>query len=467
MANTKKPLPNNPPNLRHSSKRLAGHPAGDVAERLQTHVKSLLLPLVQSGKTLLLAFSGGLDSRVLLELLELARRDLNFDLRAMHIHHGLSPNADDWASFCSATCVSLNVPLQIVHVQVPPNSGLGLEAAARNARYEALMRESADYILLAHHQDDQAETLLLQLMRGAGAKGLSGMAKRDEGRRLLRPLLDIPRTELVAFAQQRSLQWIEDESNHDVGYDRNYCRHQILPVLEQRFPAARHTLARSAAHIAEASQLLDELAEIDAAQYQKGQQLNLAGLASMSEPRARNLLRWWLSSNQQALPSSQRLQEMLRQLLSARTDAGVKIAVDSANGVWLRRYRGFAYLEFNATTLPIAMVWQGESELRLPDNSRLVFEQKTGGGLAFERLGINKLRISHRIGGERFKPELAKPTRTLKHLLQEANMPPWQRERLPLIYCDDVLAVVPGVGVACSMQAGEQEPGLVIAWQQA
>jgi tRNA(Ile)-lysidine synthase len=467
MANTKKSLPNNLPNLRSSSKRLAGHPAGDVAERLQTHLKSLLLPIVQSDKTLLLAFSGGLDSRVLLELLALARRDLHFDLRAVHVHHGLSSNADDWASFCRATCASLNVPLQIVHVQVPLNSGLGLEAAARNARYEVLMKEPADYILLAHHQDDQAETLLLQLMRGAGPKGLSGMAKQDESRRLLRPLLDIARTELAAFAQQRSLQWIEDESNHDVGYDRNYCRHQIMPVLEQRFPAAKHTLARSAAHIAEAAQLLDELAEIDAAQYQQGQQLNLAGLASMSEPRARNLLRWWLSSNQQALPNSLRLQEMLRQLLNARTDAGVKIAVDSANGVWLRRYHGLAYLEFNATALPIAMVWQGEPELRLPDNSRLVFEQKTGCGLAFERLGINKLRISHRMGGERFKPELAKPTRTLKHLLQEANMPPWQRERLPLIYCDDVLAVVPGVGVACSMQAGEQEPGLVIAWQQA
>jgi tRNA(Ile)-lysidine synthase len=466
MANTKKSLPNNLSNLRSSSKRLAGHPAGDVAERLQTHLKSLLQPIVQSDKTLLLAFSGGLDSRVLLELLALARRDLYFDLRAVHVHHGLSPNADDWASFCRVTCASLNVPLQVVHVQVPLNSGLGLEAAARNARYEALMKEPADYILLAQHQDDQAETLLLQLMRGAGPKGLSGMAKQDESRRLLRPLLDIARTELVAFAQQRSLQWIEDESNHDVGYDRNYCRHQVLPVLEQRFPAAKHTLARSAAHIAEASQLLDELAEIDAAQYQQGQQLNLAGLASMSEPRARNLLRWWLSSNQQALPNSLRLQEMLRQLLNARTDAGVKIAVDSANGVWLRRYHGLAYLEFNATALPIAMVWQGEPELRLPDNSRLVFEQKTGCGLAFERLGINKLRISHRMGGERFKPELAKPTRTLKHLLQEANMPPWQRERLPLIYCDDVLAVVPGVGVACSMQAGAQEQGLVIAWQQ-
>ena len=471
MANSKKQQSSSPSNSRKKSRRLpasaAALSATDATANLKTHLETFLLSVVRPGQTLLAAFSGGLDSRVLLELLAELRDSMGFGLRAMHVHHGLSPNADDWAGFCSTTCASLNVPLQIVHVEVPRNNGLGLEAAARNERYDALMQEPADYILLAHHQDDQAETLLLQLLRGAGAKGLSGMAMHDEARKLLRPFLDISRAELVAFAKQRGLQWIEDESNHDVGYDRNYCRHHILPVLEQRFPAAKQTLARSAAHIAEASQLLDELAEIDAAQYLKDQQLDLAGLAGMSEARARNLLRWWLSSHRQVMPNSHRLQEMLRQLLNAKADAAIKIAVDSANGVWLRRYRGVAYLEFNAFNSPIALVWQGESELLMPDNSRLLFEQKMGCGLAFERLGIHKLRISHRIGGERFKPESAKPTRTLKHLLQEANIPPWQRERLPLIYWDDVLAVVPGVGVACSMQASENETGLVIAWQQA
>lgn len=460
--------------MRKQTQHRAELAAEKSATHLKAHLEAFLLPILRPGQTLLLAFSGGLDSRVLLELLAPLQKTMGFTLRAMHVHHGLSPNADDWAEFCSATCSSLHIPLHIAHVQVPANSGTGVEAAARKVRYEALCSDAADYIILAHHEDDQAETLLLQLLRGAGAKGLSAMAMHDENRRLLRPLLDIPRSKLLSFAQQHDLRWIEDESNNDQAYDRNYCRHQIMPLLGQRFPAASHTLARSAAHIAEASQLLDDLAQIDAAQYVKEQQLDVTGLASLTEARARNLLRywlssWWLSSQlpsyQQNLPTAHRLQEMLRQLLSAKNDAGIKIAVDSANGVWLRRYRGFAYMEFNTVSLPIAMVWQGEAELRMPDNSRLIFEPCKGSGLAVERLGIHKLRISHRLGGERFKPELARPTRTLKHLLQEANIPPWQRERMPLVYCDDVLAVVPGIGVACTLQAAPDEAGLVISWQ--
>ena len=450
-----------PEQTQHRKARAAQKPL----THLRQHLEAFLLPILQPNQTLLIAFSGGLDSRVLLELLAALQKNLNFTLRAMHVHHGLSPNADVWAEFCQATCASLHVPLAISKVKVVTDSGTGVEAAARSARYQALYADSADYIVLAHHEDDQAETLLLQLLRGAGAKGLAAMAMYDENRRLLRPLLNISRSELLAFAKQNNLRWIEDESNENLSYDRNYCRHQVLPVVEQRFPAARQTLARSASHIAEASQLLDELAEIDAVNYVRDGQLSVVGLGSLSEARARNLLRWWLASYHQSPPAAQRLHEMLRQLLNARKDASIKIAVDSAKGVWLRRYREFAYMEFNAIDLPIAMVWQGEAELHLPDHSRLIFERAKGQGLAMERLGINKLRISHRLGGERFKPELDKPTRTLKHLLQEAKIPPWQRERLPLVYSDDVLAVVPGIGVACSLQAGPNEIGLVISWQ--
>lgn len=438
----------------------------DAAEHLRQHVQTHLASIVKPGQTLLLAYSGGLDSRVLLELLTGLRATLGFTLHAMHIHHGLSSNADHWTEFCKASCTALAVPLTVVRVTLPENSGLGIEAAAREARYIALMEAGADYVVLAHHENDQAETLLLQLLRGAGAKGLSGMAVYDANRCLLRPLLDIPRAQLLAYAQAAGLQWIEDESNADEAYDRNYCRHQILPVMQQRFPAATHTLARSAAHLAEAASLLDVLAEVDSGQYSQGQQLDVTGLANLPEPRARNLLRWWLSRRGLAMPNSVRLQEMLRQLLSARADTGLKIAADSANGIWLRRHRGLAYLEHEASAAPIAMLWQGEDELVLPDGSRLLFTRQVGAGLAIDRLGIKKLRISQRLGGERFKPDLNKPTRTLKHLLQEANMPPWLRDRLPLIYSDDVLAIVPGIGVSCCLQAGENETGLVVTWQQ-
>lgn len=422
----------------------------------------------------MLGFSGGLDSRVLLQMLAGMQRKSGFQLKAMHVHHGLSPNADHWATFCQNICTELEVPIQIVHVNVPKNSGLGIEASARAARYAALLNDGADYVVLAHHQDDQAETLLLQLLRGAGVKGLSAMAAADTKKRLLRPLLAVSRAELEAYASAHALQWIEDESNEDTSLDRNFCRHQIFPLLQQRFPAVKKTLARSASHMAEAALLLDELAAMDAVspadqRPMDAVSLSLQNLNTLSEARARNLLRWWLARNHQPMPSSVRLQEMLRQLQGAKADASIKLAVHSAKGVWLRRYQGFAYLEFDGENAnpTIAMVWQGEPELRLPDNSRLLFTQQRGRGLAFERLSIHKLRISQRMGGEQFKPDPAKPTRTLKHLLQEAKIPPWQRQHLPLIYSDDTLAIVPGIGVACSLQARENELGLLAIWEQA
>lgn len=433
--------------------------ADDVA--LQAHVYNALQHANCLNKPLLLAFSGGLDSCVLLHLLAALKRQADFNLRAMHVHHGLSPNAGRWAEFCSDVCLQLGVPLQVVHVQVEQDSGQGVEAAARTVRYQTLLAATADYVVLAHHQDDQAETLLLQLLRGAGVKGLSAMGALDLNKRLLRPLLDISRAELQAYAERQGLRWMEDESNSDTAYDRNYCRQRILPVMLERFPAAKSTLARSAAHMAEAAQLLDELAAMDAGQHVCGRQLKVSGLADLAEPRARNLLRWWLSANQQRAPSSDRLREMLSQLLSAKADARIKLTLADAA---IRRYRDFAYLEQAVPASAIAMSWQGEAELQLPDSSRLVFERKTGEGLALERLGISRLRISNRLGGERFKPDLARPTRTLKHLLQEAAMPPWLRERLPLVYCEDTLAVVPGVGVACELQARPDEAGLTVTW---
>ena len=451
MASSKKPHPS-----RSSLSSTENH--------LIKHLEGILRPLVQPQQKLLLAFSGGLDSRVLLDLLVKLKPVLEFELHAMHVHHGLSPNADKWSYFCIETCHDLGVPITVERVEVPRNNHLGIEATARKARYTVLNAAEADFILLAHHQDDQAETLLLQMLRGAGIKGLSAMAEHDVERRYVRPLLNVSRAALFSFARQHNLQWVEDESNTDVAYDRNYLRHQILPVMEARFPAARKTLARTTSHLAEAYHLLDELAELDAKQCIQGEQLDLSTLASLSEPRARNLLRWWLSFHELAMPSSKRLQEMLRQLLHARRDAALKIAV--GDDLWLRRYRDFAYLEATGTIRSGGLTWQGESELQLPDGTKLLFEEKVGTGLAAKRLGITRLQIRYRQGGERFKPAANRPTRTLKHLLQEAGMPPWERERLPLIHHGESLAVVPGFGVAADLQADATEFGLEITWQQ-
>ena len=414
---------------------------------------------------LAVAFSGGLDSCVLLHLLAAINKTLPFQLSAHHVHHGLSVNADAWADFCALTCANLRVPLTISKVKINKNSGLGVEATAREARYSALLSTDAQFICLAHHQDDQAETLLLQLARGAGVKGLAGMAAVSG--KLLRPLLDVPRSHLVAYAKQHQLTWIEDESNTDTTFDRNFMRHKVLPILEESYPSIRQTFGRSAQHMAQASNLLDELAALDAANcaYIAGsKQLQLQTLAQLSQARVNNVLRWWLAQLGAALPSAMQLQQISQQLLQASADANILIKL-SANLV-LRRFQGNAYLVngLPAVDASMCLEWRSEEAITLPDQTRLLFSQQLGQGIALRHMASKKLTIRYRQGGETIKPQANRPTRRLNALLQTIGMPPWQRECLPLIWLDDVLATIPNVAVDAGLQAGSDEMGLAVSW---
>jgi tRNA(Ile)-lysidine synthase len=425
--------------------------------------------------TLLLALSGGLDSCVLLHLLAALKQTIPFHLYAMHVHHGLSANADAWADFCVAQCRELNLPLEVVHVNVEKNSKLGIEATARKLRYEALFNYTInntidntqpDFIVTAHHQDDQAETLLLQLLRGAGIKGLASMATIDKSRRLLRPLLNVSRSALQDYAKQHGITWCDDESNENTEFERNFVRHEVLPVVQARYPAIKTVLARTASHLAEANDLLDTLAKIDAESILKENKLCLQGLSALDTPRAKNLLRWWFAKNHLAMPSAEHLSEIVEQLLNAKVDANVSIQLhlnNQAQYLTLKRYQQNAYLIQTQKTQPFDLAWNGEPLLALPNGGYLQFKQVIGTGLAL-KFGMDKLRIANRDGGERFKPNVLRPTRTLKHLLQEANIPPWRRDNLPLIYWHDTLAFVPDIGVAHELQAAENEPGLEIVW---
>lgn len=455
-----------------TSNPVSSHPA--TSHPLSTQFNQFLIENVQASHltpTLLLALSGGLDSVVLLHLLAEARLSIPFQLHAMHVHHGLSANADSWADFCVAQCHKLNVPLQVVRVNVAQNpdyknSEQGIEAEARQLRYNALFNyvvdgKTPDFVVTAHHQDDQAETLLLQLFRGAGVKGLASMAALDKARRLLRPLLDVSRQALHAYATQYDLKWCDDESNDNTQYDRNFVRHEVLPVLQSRFKSVNSVLARTAGHMAEASELLEALASQDAEPLLQNNTLCLQGLSQLSVARAKNVLRWWFSQNGLAMPATEHLNEIVDQLLHAKKDSDLNIKMQH---LYLRKYQQRAYLCEDKTALPFDMVWDGEPELMLPSGGKLLFNQVTGSGLAIN-LGMTKLRISNRDGGERFKPDAQRPTRTLKYLLQEINIPPWQRLYLPLIYWEDKLAFVPGVGIAHGLAAKSGEPGLEIVWQ--
>lgn len=432
-----------------------------LSQQLQAFLADVFLSRNLVNPKLVLAFSGGLDSCVLLHLLVQVNKILPFQLSAQHVHHGLSPNADLWAGTCENVCQQLNVPFAITKVQVS-NQGLGLEAAAREVRYEALSQTKVDFILLAHHQDDQAETFLLQLARGAGVKGLAGMAAVSD--KLLRPLLDVPRKTLLEYAKQHRLTWVEDESNADSKFDRNFIRHEILPVLAKQYPAIRQTISRSAQHMAEANALLDEIAAADVQSCLLDKTLNLRQLKQLSTPRIHNAMRWWLLENQCHLPSAAQLQQITQQLFNAKTDATVKIKVSATHT--LQRYRDRAFLLMDNSTAPaINLLWQGEETLHLPDGTQLLFTKALGQGFALNRVPNIKLRIKNREGGERFRPESGRPSRSLKTILQTCEIPPWQRAQLPLIFMDETLVMIPNIGVDINFKAHADEMGLLVRWQ--
>lgn len=445
-------------------------------QTLLLQVKDSLLEAFESighsTPAVLLAFSGGLDSTVLLHLLTQLRDQIPFQLKAMHVHHGLSSNATYWAEHCQEVCVQHHVPLLISHVKVDVKSGLGVEASARNARYQALFQEASDLICLAHHQDDQAETLLLQLTRGAGVKGLSGMAAVDFQKKLLRPLLNVDRAALEKYAHQHQFSWIEDESNLDTTFDRNFIRHDVLPILQAQYPAIKKTLSRTARHMAEASQLLEELASIDAknaileSTESVFNKLDVSKLATLSEARAKNLVRWWLSLNQSKLPqllmpSADVLAQVLHQLLNAKSDALVKVKL--GQDLYIRKYLNFAYLVVESKEIPpYNILWQGETEIVISEHVRVTFQHRLGEGLSLKKLERVKLRIKNRDGGERFKPDFGRPSRTIKRMMQEYNVPPWKRSYFPLIFMDEALVAIPNLGVDANLKASATELGLVV-----
>jgi tRNA(Ile)-lysidine synthase len=271
-------------------------------------------------ESLSVGLSGGCDSVVLLHLL--SRLGYAGRLSAIHVHHGLSPNADAWAQFCADYCRQLGIPLTLHHVTVDLASGQGLEAAARNARYAVFAEHAGDCLLLAQHRGDQAETVLFNLLRGAGVTGAAGMPaeRRCHGHRLLRPLLDISRTEIEAYAQQASLSWVSDESNADTSLSRNFLRHEALVALASRFPNAEASLAQAASNFGEAADLLDDLAAFDWSRAGEGEAARMADLKALSLPRLKNLLRHRLRQLCWQVPVASRLDEFARQLQAAGPD---------------------------------------------------------------------------------------------------------------------------------------------------
>ena len=407
---------------------------------------------------------------VLLDILGRIARRARIRLSALHVNHQLSPNAPSWERFCRRACRERSVSIRCARVSVA--TGNSLEGTARAARYAVLLAQPVDYVVLAHHQDDQAETVLLQLLRGAGVKGLAGMPEMRAHSpaprpAILRPLLDVPRSEIERYARQRGLSWVEDESNRDVRFARNFIRHRLLPELVKRFPAYRATLARSAHHLGEAARLLDELAEVDATGAWCDGALAVAALRRLSPARSRNLLRWFIGKHGIAMPGSLRIDEALRQALTARADAHVMIQLEDAT---MRRFGGRLYVIPGSAAAPghFSRQWKGERTLKLGELSGvLTMTRCRGTGISLGRLRSQAVTVRTRRGTERLQPDCRRPHRSLRNLLQEARIPPWRRATLPLLFCGGDLVWAPGIGIACEYQAQADEPSVTPVWTSA
>lgn len=419
-------------------------------------------------KSMTVALSGGVDSVVLLHLLHLLQKKHHFTLNATHVHHGLSKHADKWVKFCEKLCTTLSIPLDIHYVKLPKKKSLGIEGEARQLRYEKLLQSKSDLVVLAHHADDQAETFLLQLIRGAGVKGLSSMAHFDDDRRLWRPLLNTSRSDIEKYAKQHKLKWIEDESNRNTDFDRNFIRSKVLPILKNRFNHIIKVISRSSAHLAEAQNLLDDLAKLDLKKHLKSvncnYKLQVKSFNKLSNSRAKNVLRYWLEMNDQLMPSKDLLDELLRQVLHAKKDAELKIHLSKEFEI--RRYRDEIYIvpKNQQNQKNYKIVWQGESEILLPNGSKLRFAKVKGTGISLAKIKDKKLIISNRHGGEFFKPDSKRPTKKVKQLFQESDLTPWEREAAPLIFINNDLACVPFFGVDVKCQTKPKEDGLEIIW---
>ncbi|MFN3593171.1 MAG: tRNA lysidine(34) synthetase TilS [Thiobacillaceae bacterium] len=428
-------------------------------------VRQALAGRIPMRARLCVGLSGGLDSTVLLHLLHRLQPELSFSLSAVHVHHGLSAQADAWAASCDAFCTRLGVPLQVERVRVAVR-GQGIESAARQARYRVYAGLATDYVVLAHQQDDQVETVLLNLLRGSGVQGLAAMPIErplaGSGVRLLRPLLEVSRQQIEAYARAQGLAWVEDESNLDTRHARNHLRHRVLPEIERRFPAYRGSLTRAARHLAECAELMAALAASDAAAAVTARGLSLARLAGLSRPRAKNLLRWYLAQEGFGHWPERRTEALLDQLLHAGSDKRIEF---HQGGDSLRVWRGWLQRVPGRHEAPAEFTtWRGESRLAFA-GGWLTFAPARGAGVSLARLRAVPVTVRPRQGGERLQPDCHRPRRSLKHLFQAHAIPPWERARLPLLYAGDALAWVAGLGVDCAFQARPDEDGLVIAWQ--
>ena len=418
----------------------------------------------------MVAYSGGMDSHVLLHSLNALAGELGADVRAVHVNHGLSSNAREWAVHCQAVCDALGIELLVVAIDARCPKGESPESWARHQRYAVLAEQlrPGEILLTAHHKNDQAETLLLQLFRGCGPDGLSAMpvSRSFSVGWHCRPLLEFTRDDLLAVARENRLDWVEDESNQDAGIDRNYIRHQVLPAIREHWPGALETLSRSAQHQADASLLLDQLGASDLAVLtgeMPCDRLSVAELTRLPLPRQKNLLRLWLRTLELPVPDAGNMRNIISDVVNSRWDATPCVSWDGAE---LRRYRDYIY-----AAGPMAvhdpeqrLSWDLDQPIAVA-HGRLTARRGKGNGMKAGLCRNGRVEIRYRRGGETIQPAGRKYHHELKKLLQDDAVPPWLRDRIPLLFIEDKFAAVPGKWIDAEFAGNDTDECWQLEWE--
>lgn len=453
-------------------------PSFNTSALIEESIKSAKINI---GAKLVLAYSGGVDSEVLAQGLSFyAKSHPEFRYLLVHVHHGLSCNADAWVTHCQKQALDYQLPIEVVQVQVKTGPRLSIEAEARRARYKAItsFMDTGDVLLTAHHLDDQLETVLLALKRGLGPKGLSAMGafqEFDGDKQLLRPLLSVSREQIESKASSLSLSHIEDESNADDKYDRNFLRLQIIPKLKSRWSAIATTASRSAALCAQQQAVIDDEVSarlpsfIEQVPHGEGTALNLDLLSHQTPNWQALLLRGYIESSGFAPVSQTQLEQLLSQLLTAKPDANIEVRIAD---MLVRRFREKAYLSSYRPYKPkslesIELTLESEvhlvQEINIPLSSNIRVEVIKDDGGERVRLPLIEEKVSVRfsaVGSLRCHPHNRQKGRELKKLWQEYGVPPWERERVPLIFYNEKLVCAVGYWVEHSCQSAEHETGL-------
>jgi tRNA(Ile)-lysidine synthase len=432
------------------------------------------------GQPIAVAYSGGLDSTALLHLAHAYARTQGIALFAFHVHHGLSPNADGWLRHCETECARLGISFDARRIVLAHHSRDGVEQAARIGRYAALgdlcRVHGMPLLLTAHHQDDQAETVLLQLLRGSGVAGLSGMEQANTAPDLLgnattmiaRPLLGVARVELERFVARNAIRHVEDESNADPRHTRNALRHQVMPALAANFPGYQQRFARAALHAQAAQRMLGEMAALDLQVCADGDRIDIGKLKHLSADRIENLLRHWFGVRGVRMPSTAWLAEMRTQLLSARVDAQVRITHADCE---IRRHRGKIFLtprvdgDTYLSEQSLTFRWQGEAHMHFPSFGGNLYFDAADEGADPAWLAGQDLQVRYRSGGERLKSAPNRPTRSLKHHYQTLDIPAWERLRLPVVLAAGQLVFAAGIGMHWWGAHAMCKPGIRLRWE--